>query len=1205
MNGARTKTECRDQDLPFDRMLDATQSDVNQNLSMGDPVPDGVSRKRTLRFLDGALVNQNELFLIFEEKFDGFVAGMPQASAYGYIDLKRAQAALDSTSYTGVPTSTAVHTPPIMPGSTCSPDLIAAITTNTTNPDPTLLATVLLNGTATSAGFATVDAGMVHYLCEDYGIFDSIDPGYLNDVNIPASALPHVEPDGGLRRIDCPPASKVDYFLMNVTDQWLVNNDPCFGNPRTVNGKVIGGCMDSYTGYRNGGQFIEVDPTYQCSNPSAAYCDDNRSDLRVGKTFFQHVSGPPQIRPFQPLQPLINSAFRYKTRFRSSTGTQVGFAPALCIPDSDQVPYCYDPVEIEEARDRVDCLISLYNNPANFPPSATALPATLRAQLLQFLQQTFSVYTPPSPGGADGGIQFGNDGFERLYAELLVMKGDDALTAAYASRFDLAAAGGASFPGSQFEKNGIDLTGVAGAELFDLYQAVQYYQLALDRLYAHGPDIAIALARGPVGSSTDLVTSATVTEYLERLVNAASQKARAWSEVAKRYQNFNRPDLARTVIQRAYINAYLESSLLSSMMFAIDGMAASSARPQIRSVIENMQLTFAMALVDMRQVFSSITDSIDYFGLSPAYIPFPALDSAAANANAYDTLDVITHQRLDVARQRELDALAANIKGKTDAAQFQSDLVSLRNNYENQLAQLCGTFTDSTGVVYPAIKKYAQLDALASKMGDPCGRMGTGDLHNAMVTVSDTLTKLQEATLHHDNLLKEIDNEAFRASQQCMLIQQEADYQYYIGTTVASMQNQIAQQKALSGLIAGTVSAVIEGISIEDCEIQCASSAAEGLIATELGVASAEAQYANEITMAAAEQNIADFQASSFELLAPVDCQKVMTDSTARVSELYYESLEANLEVLRAQYAMKLALSDVQKDTNEAQRLQLQQTQAEELAIDVAAAQNDPNVRIYQNDAVVNADVSFNDALQMAYRQTRVFEYYTSQSYAKKGDLFLIRMISSGQYNLENYLLELDNAFLSFQEEFGNPDLRVMALSLRDDIMKIPFIGNDGLPLSENDRIKMMQTKLQDVGLLDAHGYLTLPFSTQLKQLSPLTRDHKIHHIEVDLQGGRMGDHVAHIYVRMAGTGVVHNVSDGLDYFVFPERTAVVNASILGNKLFDPEVYRNYRFRDRPLVNTEWEFVINQRDELVNQDIDLQSLADVRVLIYYTDFTTF
>jgi hypothetical protein len=71
------------------------------------------------------------------------------------------------------------------------------------------------------------------------------------------------------------------------------------------------------------------------------------------------------------------------------------------------------------------------------------------------------------------------------------------------------------------------------------------------------------------------------------------------------------------------------------------------------------------------------------------------------------------------------------------------------------------------------------------------------------------------------------------------------------------------------------------------------------------------------------------------------------------------------------------------------------------------------------------------------------------------------------------------------------------------------------------------------------------------------------------------------------------------------ERTGVVNASLLGSKVYDPEVYRNYRFRDRPLVNTLWELIINQRDEAVNRDIDLQSLTDIRILIYYSDFTTF
>jgi len=41
--------------------------------------------------------------------------------------------------------------------------------------------------------------------------------------------------------------------------------------------------------------------------------------------------------------------------------------------------------------------------------------------------------------------------------------------------------------------------------------------------------------------------------------------------------------------------------------------------------------------------------------------------------------------------------------------------------------------------------------------------------------------------------------------------------------------------------------------------------------------------------------------------------------------------------------------------------------------------------------------------------------------------------------------------------------------------------------------------------------------------------------------------------------------------------------------------------KDRPL----WELVINQRDESVNRDIDLQSLSDIRVLVFYNDFTSF
>jgi hypothetical protein len=196
-------------------------------------------------------------------------------------------------------------------------------------------------------------------------------------------------------------------------------------------------------------------------------------------------------------------------------------------------------------------------------------------------------------------------------------------------------------------------------------------------------------------------------------------------------------------------------------------------------------------------------------------------------------------------------------------------------------------------------------------------------------------------------------------------------------------------------------------------------------------------------------------------------------------------------------------VAEVQRMYNNAQRLQNQFEEAASLAIDVQQAQNDPNVRIYQNDSIINADVSFNDALATAYRLTRVYEYYTSQSYARKEQLFLIRMVSSGQYNLENYLLQLENEYLLFGEQFGNPDLRVLVLSLRDDIMNIPRVGTDGQALTEDVRINLLRQRLRDPKRLDARGYLTLPFSTTVGDLSPVTRNHKIHHVEIDLQGVR------------------------------------------------------------------------------------------------------
>ena len=189
---------------------------------------------------------------------------------------------------------------------------------------------------------------------------------------------------------------------------------------------------------------------------------------------------------------------------------------------------------------------------------------------------------------------------------------------------------------------------------------------------------------------------------------------------------------------------------------------------------------------------------------------------------------MLANQRLDLARTREQAALAAGRQGRVDAVQFQSDLTSIRNNYENQLSSLCGTFVAADNRAYPAIRKYAALADVPSQMGDPCGRMGNGDLHNAMAATKDSALKLQGVLLRHENIEKEIDIERARISAQCQLTQDLADLQYTRQGHVISVNQDMAEARALATLISSSVSAVISSIEVLDCEIQCASSRGDG-----------------------------------------------------------------------------------------------------------------------------------------------------------------------------------------------------------------------------------------------------------------------------------------------------------------------------------------------------------------------------------------
>lgn len=337
-------------------------------------------------------------------------------------------------------------------------------------------------------------------------------------------------------------------------------------------------------------------------------------------------------------------------------------------------------------------------------------------------------------------------------------------------------------------------------------------------------------------------------------------------------------------------------------------------------------------------------------------------------------------------------------------------------------------------------------------------------------------------------------------------------------------------------------------------------------------------------------------------MLRECDYAKVDSDKAMRELVLGLDSL--TLQVQRNLKSFLLAQSQVEALVNEAQRLQDQQVETEQLAINVEAARNDPNVRVYKNDSILTADRTFYRALRETYKATKVYEYYTSQSYAPLVDLFLVRMVSHGDITLESYLDELSSNFSDFEEAYGNPDLRVQVMSLRDDIFQVPRYADDNAILTDAQRVTELRKRLGDVTLLDERGYISIGFATTLSELSPLTRNHKINYIEAQILGSDVGDAVARVYVRQRGTGTVRGVDGDKSFYVFPKKTAVINAIVGEERSFNnDDVYINQRLRDRPMANTHWELVLNQRDEAVNKDINLNSIDDVYLYIYYTDFT--
>ena len=1196
--GDRYTAECRHKGLPYGSNADEEERSLeNAMLSSANPVPDGSYLHRNIELVDGALVNQEDLILIFRETSSALAGQGNETTftSYGVIRLKRVRSRLNDEDYNGWVADIPQQDEPKTLSASCSQDIIEEVLgeggeLNASTASDLLRAMITGEDPVSDPAdpITEGDDERVHYYCEDTGL---IDGGPQDDGS-----------EGAVRQA-CPVGSKVQYFTLVAVGAGGVANDGCGQEDIAALACQSGdeSCRETLNSWiSNDHCGIRLDPAWRCEDNNAVYCDDNRLDLREGKIFYKQKEG---AKTFLPVRPAMADAFRYKIRFRSRSGSGVGFTPQVCIPNSDAVPYCYDPDTIAQIRQRVDCAMEIFSGDGDRWNLSSGDADMAR----DFLRFNFAL-------DADTG----DYGFESLYAELLIMLGDEEYTKAFSSRFDLAGQYLHSFDSFDFEQisddpaTGLALSGGAGYSMYSLYKSAQYYGLALNRFYGLSSDIFASIQEGRQNADRNLITQETVTLYFDKLIRASTRRIDAWSEIAKNYQNFNRADLARAVIERAYLSAYLESVVFTRMMSETIGITSPAAREQIRSLIVKAQRSYAIALMRMREQYAGFNDEVSYFGYAPDYVPFPALDPE--DTNAFDKTLAQARRTLDAAKEKEIVALNSTREFDTEQAAFQAELVSIKQSYEDRLAEICGTMEGEDGAIYPAIPRYSHLNEKARLLGNPCGFAGNGELHENWGELQIGGKDLAIAVDNLESLIAEIRIERERVEAYCDEVVDFADFMMKRGETRDNLANRIAAFEMEGEMARWAAEEAYKASTVADCFMIIGLS--NGGNCPQKMVAKVAYRIAAGIAMGAfiqsqvmkvqTRQELQSHERWTAYWETVQDCDYAKIDSDAKTKTLALDLTPLSLEITKAALEIQQTLSRIDKLQKESDRLIDQWAESDEMAINVQAARNNPNVRIYKNDAVIAADLTFERAMKAAYKATRVFEYYTSQSYAYKDQLFLIRMAAHGQDNLEQYLAELEDTFIEFEELYGNPDTRIMAYSLRDDILDVPRYDDHYQPYSEATRVSLFRDALNDPKYRDGMGRFVAPFNTALTRLSPLTSNHKILYVEAEIIGSDVGDPMGRIYLRQRGTGVVKGLDSETGFYVLPERTAVINPFFNGKRWWvfsSDQVFRNERLRDRPMVNTRWELVLDPNGEYVNQDINLNSLSDIRLLFYYTDFT--
>ncbi|MEL6311926.1 MAG: hypothetical protein AAFQ17_06105, partial [Pseudomonadota bacterium] len=187
LSGRFYRGYCIDGRLPNYPVGSPEELAANMNLARSNPIPTGVPLERSIELLDGAMIDQTEIFILFRETFPSFLDDSDEITAYGYMVLKRQPVQIDEADLdpaNGIPDQYEGSDPPMGLSSgaaesavACSRDLLDDVlgtnVTLTASNAPDAIETLIYGGQPSAASVINSSGNEeVHYLCEDTGLFD-------------------------------------------------------------------------------------------------------------------------------------------------------------------------------------------------------------------------------------------------------------------------------------------------------------------------------------------------------------------------------------------------------------------------------------------------------------------------------------------------------------------------------------------------------------------------------------------------------------------------------------------------------------------------------------------------------------------------------------------------------------------------------------------------------------------------------------------------------------------------------------------------------------------------------------------------------------------------------------------------------------------------------------------------------------------------